>query len=146
MFEVNEKLASDTIELMELPLSSVLLMRNSIVPWIVLVPRRLNIVEWHELEAYDAIDLQYEISVVSRIMKEVFLADKINIASLGNIVSQLHVHVVVRYFNDISWPNPVWGDSKVFNSQSNGLKLNEIKDKIVVELSRCFNKNIMEKK
>ena len=91
------------------PLSHLLLMKDSNYPWFILVPDRDNITEIHQLSDKDQQQLIAESSILSRIIGQQFNADKINIAALGNLVPQLHLHHIVRYTTDAAWPSPVWG-------------------------------------
>jgi diadenosine tetraphosphate (Ap4A) HIT family hydrolase len=109
MFTLDPKLAADTLFLGQLRLSQVLLMNNQDFPWLILVPQLEGIIEWTDLTAEDRYQLMDEITLVSDILRESFKVDKLNIASLGNIVSQCHVHVVGRRHEDAAWPAPVWG-------------------------------------
>ena len=84
-------------------------MKDSNYPWFILVPDREDITEIHQLNETDQQRLITESSVLSRIIDKQFNADKINIAALGNLVPQLHIHHIVRYKNDAAWPAPVWG-------------------------------------
>jgi len=84
-------------------------MKDANYPWFILVPDRENITEIYQLNEKDQQQLLIESSMLSRIIDKQFVADKINIAALGNIVAQLHVHHVVRYKTDAAWPAPVWG-------------------------------------
>ena len=77
-------------------------------PWLVLVPRKANLREIYELSSEDTAELFSEIRFYSKLLKESFSAKKINVANLGNIVSQLHIHIVARFENDEAWPGPVW--------------------------------------
>lgn len=84
-------------------------MQDANYPWFILVPDRENISELHQLDTNDRQQLIAESSNLSGIISKQFKADKINIAALGNLVPQLHVHVIVRYTTDAAWPSPVWG-------------------------------------
>lgn len=84
-------------------------MKDSNYPWFILVPDRDDITEIHQLNETDQQQLISESSLLSRIIDKQFNADKINIAALGNLVPQLHIHHIVRYKNDATWPAPVWG-------------------------------------
>lgn len=84
-------------------------MKDSNYPWFILVPDRDDITEIHQLKETDQQQLISESSVLSKIISKQFNADKINIAALGNLVPQLHIHHIVRYKNDAAWPAPVWG-------------------------------------
>lgn len=109
MFELHPQLEADTIMLGDFPLCRLLLMNDASYPWFILVPRRDNIREIYELDDSDQAALLQESSFLARRLAEVFAADKINIAALGNLVPQLHVHHIVRYHSDAAWPAPVWG-------------------------------------
>ena len=108
-FVLHERLAADTIDVGVLPLCRVLLMNDLNFPWCILVPQRTGAREIHELAATDQLQLTGEVSGVSLAMQTAFAADKMNIAALGNIVPQLHVHVIARFEADPVWPAPVWG-------------------------------------
>ncbi len=109
-FTLDARLAADTLPVAELPLSRVLLMNDARYPWVILVPRHAAISEVFELSAHDQQQLWREATQLGEAMKTALGGDKINIASLGNVVSQLHVHVVVRRHTDATWPAPVWGN------------------------------------
>ena len=108
-FHLHPRLQADTIEIGCFTLSRLLLMNDSQYPWFILVPMRENVTEIYQLSKQDQALLQYESSHLAKALAEIYQADKMNIACLGNIVSQLHVHHIVRYQNDIAWPAPVWG-------------------------------------
>src|SRR5262245_5431888 len=108
-FSLHERLRADTIELTRWPLSVVLLMNVRHWPWLVLVPRRPDIREIHELREADQHALTAEIVRASRAVTGLVKPHKINIAALGNVVPQLHVHVIARFTDDAAWPKAVWG-------------------------------------
>lgn len=108
MFELDERLANDTVLVGEMPLSRVLLMKDSRFPWAILVPRRDGLVEFHRLAAADRRDLMNEAAEVSAALQKLTGAAKMNVAMLGNVVRQLHVHVVARFEHDDAWPRPIW--------------------------------------
>jgi len=108
-FLLHEKLQGDTIEVARLDLSLLLLMNARQWPWLILVPQRPGIREIHELTPDDRAILMEEISRCSTLLAELFRPDKINIGALGNIVPQLHVHIIARSTADPAWPKPVWG-------------------------------------
>ena len=108
-FELDLRLARDARDVTNLPLCNVRLMDNKKFPWLVLVPRLADVSEWIDLSREQQHQLSDEIAVVSHILKALVTPDKLNIATLGNQVSQLHVHVIARYKGDAAWPNPVWG-------------------------------------
>jgi diadenosine tetraphosphate (Ap4A) HIT family hydrolase len=108
-FDLNERLANDGVPVGELSLCRVLLMNDSRFAWAILVPRRPGAVELHDLGPADRNRLIDEIAFVSAALKKLSGAEKMNIGALGNIVRQLHVHVVARQEGDDAWPGPVWG-------------------------------------
>ncbi|TQV65221.1 MAG: HIT domain-containing protein [Halothiobacillaceae bacterium] len=108
-FELHPRLAADTVEITRLPLCRVLLMNDAHYPWVILVPQRADIREIHELSDAEQVRLIRESSLVSRVMAELFKADKMNIAALGNVVPQLHIHHIARFESDPAWPRPIWG-------------------------------------
>lgn len=109
MFALHTQLAKDCVLIGDLPLSRVLLMNDANYPWLVLVPRREEIVELFQLPRIDQQQLLDEVAQVSAALAGHFRADKMNIAALGNIVPQLHIHIVARFRDDAAWPRPVWG-------------------------------------
>ena len=110
-FNLNKKLEADTHHISDLTLCRLLIMNNADYPWVILVPRRSNISEIYQLTEIDRKKLDFEVNEISKKLSDYFKADKINIASIGNIVSQLHIHIVVRNKKDLSWPETVWGKS-----------------------------------
>jgi diadenosine tetraphosphate (Ap4A) HIT family hydrolase len=92
----------------DLALCQVRLSHNAKFPWLLLIPRQNNIVEIIDLDESQQAQLMGEISMTSHIMKELFRPDKLNMGALGNVVPQLHIHVIARYVADEAWPNPVW--------------------------------------
>jgi diadenosine tetraphosphate (Ap4A) HIT family hydrolase len=108
-FALDSRLAGDTIPVGDLALSSVLLLNDARFPWFVLVPRRPGASELTDLSNADATALMEEIRIATRVMLELSKPDKINVGALGNVVNQLHVHVVGRFRSDPAWPGPVWG-------------------------------------
>lgn len=109
MFELHHRLKKDCLELGSFKLCTLLLLNDMNYPWFILVPRRENISEIFELTAKDQHRLTDESSYLSAGLSEIFRADKMNVASLGNIVPQLHIHHIVRFRDDPAWPGPVWG-------------------------------------
>ena len=107
-FILDNRLKADTLFVGDLPLSRVLLMNNAYFPWVILVPRIEGISELFQLTEEDLLNFHNESNYFLEAMSNAYNADKMNIASLGNIVSQLHTHVIVRYKNDEAWPSPVW--------------------------------------
>lgn len=108
-FELHETLAADTLEAVRWPLCRVLLMNDSRYPWLILVPAKASLSEIHDLGPADQAVLMTEIDRASRVLTRLFLPDKINVGALGNLVPQLHIHVVARFRGDDAWPGPIWG-------------------------------------
>ena len=106
---LHPELEKYTITLGRFTLCHLLLMNDANYPWFVLVPDRENITEIYQLDAQDQRQLIHESSILAEALAQGFHADKINIAALGNIVPQLHVHHIVRYRSDPAWPAAVWG-------------------------------------
>lgn len=109
MFKLHQRLQKDTIGIIRLKLSRVLLMNDSSFPWLILVPEREGIREIHELGAGDRAVLIEEIAMASETIHRLYSPDKINTGALGNLVPQLHIHVIGRFRTDRAWPGPVWG-------------------------------------
>ena len=108
-FSLDPRLAADTHPVAELVLSRLLLMDDARFPWLILVPRIVGARELIDLDLEDRRRLLDEISAVGRALEALLRPDKLNVAALGNVVAQLHVHVIARYTDDIAWPRPVWG-------------------------------------
>lgn len=108
-WHLDPQLAEDTHPVAHLGLSELRLMDDANHPWLILVPRIAGAVELTDLSEPDRVALGREIDAVSRVLQAEFKPDKLNVAALGNMVPQLHVHVIARFRNDIAWPRPVWG-------------------------------------
>jgi diadenosine tetraphosphate (Ap4A) HIT family hydrolase len=108
-FVLHERLAADTLELGDLALCRVLLTNDARYPWVILVPRVAGLRELHHLEREDRVRLQDESCRVAECLERLFRPDKLNVASLGNLVPQYHLHHVARFTDDPAWPGPVWG-------------------------------------
>lgn len=106
---LHPQLARDCLVLGRFPLSILLLMNDANYPWFILVPDRPTVSEIFQLSELDQQQLIRESSYLSQQLQGVFKADKLNIAALGNIVPQLHLHHIVRYRDDPAWPAPIWG-------------------------------------
>lgn len=106
---LDPRLQADTHRVASLELSELLLMDNRLHPWLVLVPRRAGAIEWTDLESADAHRLLDEVALAGSLLRATHAPEKLNVAALGNVVSQLHVHVVGRFRADEAWPRPVWG-------------------------------------
>lgn len=108
-FELAPELKRDCIELADWPLCKVLLLNDSQYPWFVLVPRKPNLKEIIDLSQSDQIVYLKESAKLSKLIMQVFSPDKLNVAALGNMVPQLHIHHIARFTTDAAWPAPVWG-------------------------------------
>ncbi len=106
---LHPQLEGDAGAVGDLPLSRLLLANDANYPWLLLVPRRAGASEIIDLSESDQIQLATEIAAVSHALKAVAPCDKLNVAALGNVVAQLHVHVIARRRSDPAWPKPVWG-------------------------------------
>lgn len=109
MFTLHPRLRADTAPVADWPLCRVLLMNDSSYPWLILVPRRDGIAEITDLVPADQLILMREIAAASSGLRALVSPDRINVAALGNMVPQLHVHVIARFTADPAWPRPVWG-------------------------------------
>ena len=109
MVNLHPQLRKETIEIVVLRLSRVLLLNDSRFQWLILVPDRPSVTELHTLNAADQMILMSELTVCSRVLESLYRPDKINIGALGNLVPQLHIHVVARFQTDAAWLGPVWG-------------------------------------
>lgn len=109
MFVLDSRLQQDTVPLGDFPLCRLLLMNDAHYPWFILVPRREEVSELFQLDADDQQALWQEATLLAETLKDTFAADKMNVATLGNLVNQLHMHVIVRRREDAAWPAPVWG-------------------------------------
>lgn len=108
-FELDSRLATDSVLIADGPLSQIRLMNDDRFPWIVLVPRVSGATEWIDLDGNQQRLLLAEINQISQHLKQKPNVSKINIGALGNIVRQLHFHVIGRHDGDPAWPGPVWG-------------------------------------
>lgn len=108
-FTLAAELARDCIEITDWPLCKVLLMNDSQYPWFILVPRKAGLKEIIDLSEQDQIIFLQESAKLSHLLRTVFKPDKLNVAALGNMVAQLHVHHIARFETDAAWPAPIWG-------------------------------------
>ena len=138
IYQLHPQLAADTIPLGQSALCDILLMNNSQIPWLILVPRRQNITELYELSAVDQLALWSEIPIIGKALMQHFCGAKLNLGALGNLVAQLHVHLVVRNQNDSAWPQPVWGNVDASPYTSKQIKI------IVPELQALLTEHIRE--
>ena len=109
IWSLHPQLAADTHKVGDLPQSRVLIIKDANYPWVILVPRQAGTSEILDLGASEQIQLMGEIARTGAALKAITACDKLNIAALGNVVPQLHVHVIARFRDDAAWPKPVWG-------------------------------------
>lgn len=111
LFKLDPRLAKETSWLGDFPLCRLLVHKEAMAPWFILVPRINNISELHHLETNEQIAFMQESGFVAKAIESEIKPDKINIAALGNIVNQLHIHHVPRFSSDFAWPHPIWGQT-----------------------------------
>ena len=116
MFVLDSRLQQDSLVLGDFPLPRLLLSKDANYPWFILVPRRADVSELFQLDLADQQQLWKVTTLLAEAVKGEFLADKMNVATLGNVVSQLHMHVVVRHRGEAAWPAPVWGNVAALHS------------------------------
>ena len=138
MIDLHPQLVKDTIIIGRFNLCILLLMNDANYPWFILVPDRKNIQEIFQLEKSDQQALLTESSLLSEVLAKEFSADKLNVAALGNIVPQLHIHHIVRYKKDPAWPAPVWGRHLAIAYSAQDVK--DIKEKMI----RLLNSKLVE--
>ena len=107
-FVLDKRLEGDSVPLAELPLSAVRLMNERSWPWLILVPRRPGLVDLIDLDRDGRAALMEEIARAAEALRALYRPDKLNVAALGNVVPQLHVHVIARFRSDPAWPRPIW--------------------------------------
>ena len=136
-FTLDPRLANDTHFLLDAPLCRVGLMDDARFPWLILVPRVPNVREWPDLSTEHQLQLQAEINAAARALQSVFPhGQKLNIAALGNVVPQLHIHVILRHDGDAAWPAPVW------NSGQRELYLQEIAADVLRKLKTVLSQSL----
>lgn len=130
MFELAPELNRDCIELADWPLCKVLLLNDSQYPWFILVPKQNDLKEIIDLSEQDQIVFIKESAILSKLIQEVFNPDKLNVAAIGNMVPQLHIHHIARFKNDVAWPAPVWGKfpAKPYSNEQIGEIINQFAD------------------
>ena len=129
-FKINQKFLKSSHHVTELKLCLLRLNDNSKFPWIILIPKRKNITDMSDLNSKDQVLLMKEIIYVSKIMKKIFKTSKINIEKIGNLVPQLHIHIIARTKTDSSWPLSVWVvKSKKYNQSALNKILKKVRDR-----------------
>ncbi len=122
MFKIDQRIEKDTLFCCDLSLSSLYLMNDKKYPWFILVPRIEDVYDLTDLEFSSQIKLLEEINIVDGFLRENYQYDKLNVASLGNVVKQLHIHIIARYEQDYSYPAPVWCGNVAESYDDNEIK------------------------
>jgi len=136
-FSLHPQLVLDSIELADFPLCKLLLCNDSAYPWFILVPKIADISEVYQLDWQQQQQLLNESSLLSELLMQVFAGDKMNIAALGNVVEQLHVHHVVRFKSDAQWPKPIWGQQGL--TPYSDEEVVALKEKLLPQLAIIFS-------
>jgi len=132
MFELDKNLANDTFFVSDLKNCRLLLMNNANFLWLILVPRIVGAVELIDISIETQTEILQEINLVAKIMQKKFLPHKLNIATLGNVVRQLHIHIVARFVDDVAFPKPVWGSEiKKYNENESSDLILQIKEELL---------------
>lgn len=126
-FELDSRLQHDTVLIGDWPLSRVLLMNEQHYPWLILVPRRAGLSEIYQLDTTDRAQLLLESCLLAETMAKTLQPVKMNVANLGNVVAQLHIHHVARFNQDAAWPAPIWGKVAVHKYDSDVLLVEQEK-------------------
>ncbi len=132
LFKLDPQLEKDSSWICDLSLSQVRLSNNAAFPWIILIPKKAGMSEIIDLTSNEQTQLWQEISQSSLVMRELFSPTKLNVANLGNVVAQLHIHVIARFKTDKAWPGPVW------NSQVSAEYDAQNQQKIISQLANAF--------
>jgi diadenosine tetraphosphate (Ap4A) HIT family hydrolase len=135
-FVLDPRLAADTCPIASLPLCDVLLMDDARYPWLILVPRQTGLVEIADLDDADQATLWQEVNQAAAALRQVAPCEKLNVAALGIVVRQLHIHVVARNEGDAAWPRPVWGQGKAapYEATARAALIDPLRDALAVRL------------
>ena len=132
-FKLHPQLQNDCIEIVDLPLCKLLLCNDSAYPWFILVPRVEDLQDIYQLDWQQQQQFLNESSMLSELLMAEYQGDKMNVAALGNVVSQLHIHHVVRFKNDASWPKPIWGQQALTPYSDDEIR--QIKNNLAAKIS-----------
>ena len=128
MNKINKNFIKSSHYVSDLKLCSIRLIDNQNFPWIILIPKRKGVTDITNLNSNDQILLIKEIVLASKLMKKVFKTNNLNVEKIGNIVSQLHIHIIARYKNDLTWPLSVWvKKGKIYSKDNLSLALSKLK-------------------
>ncbi|WP_114007606.1 HIT domain-containing protein [Cohaesibacter intestini] len=135
-FTLDPQLGADSLPLLELDLCTLRVMNDATYPWILMVPKQAGLAELIDLSIEDQHRLTDEIRVVSKALQAVTKCDKLNVAALGNMVRQLHIHVIARFEGDAAWPGPVWGKvpAVAYDEMDGNALIADMKRAIMAEL------------
>lgn len=137
-FELNDILKRDTVEIIDFPLCKLLLMNDSQYPWFVLVPKVNGVEDIYQLEWQDQQQFLNESSMLSEVLMQIFKGTKMNVAALGNVCPQLHIHHIVRFKDDKAWPKPVWGEFPMQPYREE--QIDDIKAKLIPQFEKIVAK------
>lgn len=137
LFSLHSQLQQDTIELAEFPLCKLLLCNDSNYPWFILVPKIADVQELYQLNWQDQQQFLNESSMLSEVLMQTFNGNKMNVAALGNVVAQLHIHHVVRFKADPCWPKPIWGQQQAVPYTTANLAA--LEDKLLPKLNHILS-------
>lgn len=141
-FSLHPRLAADTTIVGNLPLCQVLLSKEALGPWLILVPRKNDLREIHHLPETEQLQLMKESCAVATVLEKDYQADKINVGALGNLVPQLHVHHIARFKNDVAWPGPIWGNTD--GTQRDDALQQALTEELRAELSHIDGFSVVE--
>jgi diadenosine tetraphosphate (Ap4A) HIT family hydrolase len=133
VFTLHPRLAADTFKLGQIGVCNLYLMNDCRYCWLILVPAIDGLTDLHDLSDRDYTDVMKTVQSLSRTLKEDFTADKINVGALGNLVPQLHIHIIARTTTDAAWPGPVWGHSEAVAYDEE--RLQETRDRLKNQLN-----------
>ncbi|NQY35149.1 MAG: HIT family protein [Alteromonadaceae bacterium] len=137
-FKLHAQLQKDCIEIVDLPLCKLLLCNDSAYPWFILVPRVEEVQDIYQLDWQQQQQFLNESSMLSELLMAEYQGDKMNVAALGNVVSQLHIHHVVRFKTDASWPKPIWGQQALTPYSDD--EIQQIKNNLAAKISTILLK------
>lgn len=128
-FQLDPRLEFDASFILDLDLCQIRLSHNAAFPWIVLIPKRSKVSEMIDLSTQDQQLLMHEIILASKVMQQLFQPTKLNVANLGNVVPQLHIHIIARYDSDKAWPGPIWnaGISENYEAKAKAERIEQIR-------------------
>lgn len=135
--KLDPRLKAASFPVTDLPLCHIRLHENAAFPWVLLIPQRENAIEIIDLSRDDQHQLMEEIRLASHVMQKLFTPTKLNVGNLGNIVPQLHIHMIARFTHDPAWPHPVWGHQarEIYDFQEKTSRINKLHHGLLTEMS-----------